>query len=126
MIQRGKHAVQQSSLYAVAIDFDRRPNSYFVFSAIYAGRPGHAKHARDEPEQSGSAKEKNFDKKNEAGKETRHGEHAWHEHAGNEYVRNAQAHAAKKADRAKKTVNHKTSNGQYAGDEDARNEHASG
>src|SRR5207244_1139196 len=59
-------------------------------------------------------KQKDLEKKKEAGKETQHGEHAWYEYAGN-----AQAHAAKEAECEKKAVNNKTSNGQHAGDEDA-------
>jgi len=81
--------------------------------------PGHEKHAGHEQEVV-AAKKARDNQKEEAGQEAQNGQHARHEHAGNEHVRKAQAHSAKEANRAKRTAHYKTSNGQYAG-----NEHAS-
>src|SRR5437016_2134614 len=47
-IQRGKHAVQEYSSYAVARVWHRGPDSYFVFSRVGAACPGHEKHAGNE------------------------------------------------------------------------------
>jgi len=117
---RGKHALQKSFSDAMAIVYDRERNSYFSFGRIGETCTGHAKHAGDEQEV--VAKENACgNQKEDAGQETQHGEHARHEHAGHEHVGNAQAHSAKEAHCAKEAADYKTSNGQYARNEDAGN-----
>src|SRR6266699_92297 len=96
----------------------RRPNTYFVFGRICGTRPGHAKPAGDEQEVVATKKTRGNEKE-EAGRETQHVEDARQENA-----KNAQAHTAKEEHCPKQTAISKTSNGQYAGDEDARNEDA--
>ena len=102
---------------------DGRPDTYFVFDRMGRTCPGHAKHAGDEQEVV-ATKQTCGNRKEEADQETQHGEHARHEYAGNEHVRNAQAHSAEEAYCAKEAAHYKTSNGQYAGNEYARNEDA--
>ena len=99
----------------MAIVYDRERNSYFSFGRIGETCTGHAKHAGDEQEVV-ATKKKRGNQKEEAGQETQHGEHA-----GNENARNAQAHSAKEAHCAKEAADYKTSNGQYARNEDAGN-----